>query len=436
MNENRKWDLQAGYGQIEITPKPGHSLMAGYGVDRIANGTELPLISQVLYLKDQNRQEWIWITADIIGFDRTTTAALKYSISEKYNIPQQHVVCCASHTHWGPATLYSIGLSCGAINPWYVFEMEDKILSAVDTAVNNSGPARMQYQATDVKIGVNRRKPGKDGKIEFAPNPDGHYDAHTPVIFIERHNTSEHIIITGHACHPTSSGGDMQKWSPDYPGYMRRYINRIHPQYKVMFIMGCGADAKVAFINDKNEYQFAAHPNQACEGGEKLAKAIIEAINNKPFVSLSGEIMCNEQNGSLTLGQKPTDSQIKTWAVQSPRHHFETAWARQMLSMKKDIKEIPYNITTWKIADTLSIIFMEGEVCGHYGPLGRSLTKTEYAMTVGYTNAVDGYIPSQEIRKQGGYEGHDMHKAFFLPAPFTESVEDEIVTLLKRSLEF
>ena len=200
--------------------------------------------------------------------------------------------------------------------------------------------------------------------------------------------------------------------------------------------MGCGADAKVAFINDKNEYQFAAHPNQACEGGEKLAKAIIEAINNKPFVSLSGEIMCNEQNGSLTLGQKPTDSQIKTWAVQSPRHHFETAWARQMLSMKKDIKEIPYNITTWKIADTLSIIFMEGEVCGHYGPLGRSLTKTEYAMTVGYTNAVDGYIPSQEIRKQGGYEGHDMHKAFFLPAPFTESVEDEIVTLLKRSLEF
>ena len=112
---NTSW--QIGYAECDITPAPGHAHMAGFGIDRICKGTYAPLRAQALAIADEAGTTLLLITADIIGFDRTSVDALHYTIQEKYGIPGKSVVFCASHTHWGPATLMSIGLSCGAANP-------------------------------------------------------------------------------------------------------------------------------------------------------------------------------------------------------------------------------------------------------------------------------------------------------------------------------
>ena len=45
-----------------------------------------------------------------------------------------------------------------------------------------------------------------------------------------------------------------------------------------------------------------------------------------------------------------------------------------------------------------------------------------------YSNGLIGYIPSKNAYPLGGYEVDGSHHYFRLPAPFTEDVEDRLVS--------
>jgi hypothetical protein len=47
---------------------------------------------------------------------------------------------------------------------------------------------------------------------------------------------------------------------------------------------------------------------------------------------------------------------------------------------------------------------------------------------------VAAYIPTARIVREGGYEGDSSHMTYVLPAPFTERVEAELLTLLERAV--
>ena len=50
----------------------------------------------------------------------------------------------------------------------------------------------------------------------------------------------------------------------------------------------------------------------------------------------------------------------------------------------------------------------------------------------GYSNDVFGYVPSVRVLREGGYEGGDAMIYYGRPAPFTEEVEDRIVSEVHR----
>jgi len=55
---------------------------------------------------------------------------------------------------------------------------------------------------------------------------------------------------------------------------------------------------------------------------------------------------------------------------------------------------------------------------------------------MGYSNDVMAYIPTVEILREGGYEGHTPQMAFGLPAKWKESIEPLIMgEVLKLSKE-
>jgi hypothetical protein len=125
-----------------------------------------------------------------------------------------------------------------------------------------------------------RRLPNDRGEITWGPDPEGSYDPHTPVLRITRAQSPKQLVLVGHACHPTSTG-TVDKWSPDYPGAMRRKVESALEDSRALFVMGCGGDAKVVFRNEATgKIEFAAAQPQSEAAGEKLATEVLAHLSN------------------------------------------------------------------------------------------------------------------------------------------------------------
>lgn len=405
--------------------------MAGFAVDRIPKGSLAPLMAQALVLRDRHGRLGAIVTADVIGFDRTSVASMRHELNQQHGIEPQAANFCASHSHWTPATLFSVTLCCGPINPWYVAEIERIIVRLVAQAKAQLAPAQVSYGAVQTNIGHCRRAPG--GKT-WAPNPQGSYDTHTPVIHVTPHRGGRQIVITSHACHPTSSGA-VWKWTPDYPGAFRdRIAKLLGGDARGMFAMGCGGDAKVTQSDPRTGVlAFGNDPRHARAAGRKLADAVGAAISRQTLRAAAPMLRCGAANGHLTMRRTFSRRRIEQLAV-GDRNSHETWWARQMIAMPRTNDRFPYGTVAWQFGDDLTMLFLEGEVCSGLAPLARNLAKTPDALAFAYTNAVDAYIPTRQIVREGGYEGERSHRAFFMYGPFTDKIEQEFQRVVRKAV--
>src|SRR4029434_10355690 len=127
------------------------------------------------------------------------------------------------------------------------------------------------------------------------------YDPHTPFLRIRRAHSPKQLLLVGHACHPTSTGA-IDKWSPDYPGAMRRKLEAILEDTRAVFVMGCGGDAQVVFQNEAtSKITFAADPKQSEIAGEKLAAEVLAYLTNGKFIPLGPELETGIVLGNLGL---------------------------------------------------------------------------------------------------------------------------------------
>jgi hypothetical protein len=428
----RPWSV--GYAEADITPAPGQVQMRGFGSERYAKGTLAPLLTQVVALRDQDNHIGVLITADITGFERVMTEAIRRTITRKHGIPAKNVVLVASHTHWGPATQFHATFAAGGPNVWYMGFMEDKILACVDTALKDLSPAAIEYGSLDYRgIGCNRRLP-VEGRITWGPYQEGSFDGHTPILRIKRDQSPRQLVVVGHACHPTSSG-KIEKWSPDYPGAARDYLADQLPDTKGVFIQGCGGDAKVVHKDpETGKLVFSADPERSREAGEKLARAALAHLEGDQMIPLGGQLACSLVTGYLNYGERWSKDEIEKEAYTGSKKRYYTWVARQFLALPDRTESYRYDVQVWKLGSQLTIFGMEGEVCSPWGPMLRSMTRTEQAMVIGYVNNVDAYIPDKRIVREGGYEGGEAQK-FFLPGPFTENIDSEIKPIVTKALD-
>jgi hypothetical protein len=379
----RPWSV--GYAEADITPSKGYVQMSGFGRERYAQGVQVPLLTQTLVLRDQNGHTSVLITADISGFDRVMSEALRRTIAQKHSVPPENIMLNASHTHWGPA---------------------------------------VRFHATYAP---------KDGLITWGPYQAGSFDGHTPILRIKRDQKPRQLLVVGHGCHPTSSGG-IEKWSADYPGAMRNCLAKQLPDTKAIFVQGCGGDAKIVHNDSETgKLVFAADPEQSWRAGEKLAKVVLEHLQKGPMIPLGGQLACSLARGQLSYGERWSKEEIERQAL-GARRHYMTWIARQFLAQPDRSESYRYDVQVWKLGNQLTIFGMEGEVCSPWGPMLRSMARTEQAMVIGYVTNVDAYIPDKRIVREGGYEGGEAQK-FFLPGPFTENIDSEIKQIVTKALD-
>jgi len=360
-----------------ITP-PRSMPMAGYAARKEpSEGTEQDLYAKALALEDLAGNRAVVITLDLIGVSSRLRSDVTRALQEKHTLPPEAVLMNASHTHCGP----SYG---GEEAQLYYQSLVDKIVSTVKRALEELQPATLHYSNARSGFAMNRRTPTSTGYRNH-PNPDGPVDHSVPVLSVLDSNGKLRSVMFGYACHNTTMS--FRKWLGDYAGYAQEYLQRDHEGVAAQFLMGCGGD--------QNPYP-RSELKYAQQHGRALATAVEAAL---------------EANQTTKRHQKPLRGPLQTL--------YDTV---ELDYTDPERQPLAYPIQLVQFGNDLVIVALASETVVDYSLRLKGELSTARGPTVwiaGYSNVMEGYIPSRRVLLEGGYEAESR--------PWSPTLEERII---------
>lgn len=428
----------AGVASVDITPE-GPVWMAGYASRKTpSEGVTLPIKAKALALRDAQGNTAVWVTADLIGFDRDLTEAVAARVKEKHGLPREAIALFASHTHTGPAvkrieqTLAASGIdpARAAPNLEYRKSLEDKLVGLVGSAISDIKPSTLHHGKGRAGFAINRREKTAAG-FKIGLNPDGPTDPDVPVLLVKGEDGKPRAVVFGYACHNTTMTDKIMTISGDYAGFAQQAIEEGHPGAVALFITGCGADAN-------------PNPRGTVELGRKHGRELagaVEAVIGRPegLANVSGALRVAFAEPTLRFAG-PTDRASYEARLNEPGATRQ-AHARRMIERidagKPVDATLPYPVQAFALGDGPTLLALAGEVVVDYATrLKAELSTPDRPLWVaGYANDVFGYVPSLRVLREGGYEGGESLYYTAFPGPFAEDVEETIVKAAREAVE-
>lgn len=356
---------RAGVAVTKITPDT-LMWMAGYAArKKPAEGTLQDLYAKALALEDENGQRAVIVTLDLIGVLTSIREAVEKEVEEQYKLPPACLLLNASHTHCGPEYRERAGREEEAGN--YHQFLQTALVKLVGEALADLQPARLSYGHARAGFAMNRRRnyalPEDDVNARKAPNPDGPVDHDVPVLCVSDAEGNQRVVLFGYACHNTTL--QFFQFCGDYAGFAQEHLQADHPGMTAMFVMGCGAD--------QNPY-----PRSTVELAEKHGRSLATAVEAALFAHprpLHGSIRCALE-------------------------YVDLPWADEAKEARR------YPVQVIRLGDDVTLVALASEVVVDYSlRLKRELGHPPAVVWVaGYSNGYFGYIPSERVLAEGGYE--------------------------------
>lgn len=429
----------AGAASVEITPE-GPVWMAGYAARKTpSEGIMIPLHAKALALRDGQGPTLLWITCDVVGFDRPFTDLVTERLQKEHGLARESVTLFASHTHTGPIlkpigpALHNVGIDpdspASRNNAAFRKDLENKIVRLAGEALGKLQPAKVSYSVGEAGFAMNRREPTANG-IKNGVNPAGPTDHSVPVLRVTGKDGATLAVVFGYACHNTTLTDKILQLSGDYAGFAQAAIEAKHPGAVALFLTGCGGDSNPL-------------PRGTVELGRKYGQELADAVETaltSPQLALKGRLAVAYAEPLIQFAG-PTDRASYEQRLNEPGSGRQ-AHARRMLAAfdaKQPIRAVyPYPIQAFALGDQLTLVALAGEVVVDYAiRLRKELASEGHPLWVSaYANDVFGYVGSARVIKEGGYEGGEAYYYSTFPAPLSEEVESTIVnavhTLVKQ----
>jgi neutral ceramidase len=228
-------------------------------------------------------------------------------------------------------------------------------------------------------------------------------------------------VLFAYACHNTTLTGDFNEVAGDYAGFAQAAIEARHPGTTAVFLMGAGGDI---------DPQPRGKLEHARDHGETLARAV-ERVLAGSTQPLEPSLSTRRDEISLAF-QLPSREQLEghlTDANAFRRQHAERMLAR----LDRDgalPPDLPYPLQVVRLGD-LTLVALAGEVVVDYA-LRLKRGSSRPVWVAAYAHHVPGYIPSERILKEGGYEADFSTVYYDLPGPFAPGLEDRIVSEVRE----
>jgi hypothetical protein len=427
-------DWKAAAGAVAITPSEP-VWMAGYAArDEPSEGVIHDLFAKTLIVEDQHGTRLVLVTLDLIGITPEFRASVEAQLS-KLGIPPESLLMNASHTHCGPElrgerlVRFGIDAKYAAMADQYVRATSVKIGRLVGETLDRLKPSRLVYCRARAGFAMNRRLPTDNGFIN-SPNPDGPIDHEIPVLRVLDAEGTLQAVLFGYACHATTLS--FQQLCGDYPGFAQSYIEEAHPGTVALFLNGCSGD--------QNPYPRRTL-DLAEQHGRALANGVETALETRNTRELHGPLRVALDYATLQFAGPPSREEVEAEIASSnkyARYHGQALLdeLKKTGTIQTEFSSFP--IQAVQFGNQLTLIAICGEVVVDYSlRLKRELTDQNNSIVwvAGYSNYVFGYLPSQRVLAEGGYEGGGAMRYTTFPGPFHESVEERVIAKVHELVE-
>ncbi|HSG72385.1 MAG TPA: hypothetical protein VLA12_18350, partial [Planctomycetaceae bacterium] len=326
----------------------------------------------------------------------------------------------ATHTHTAPMvndvspTLFGMPIPepHQAHIDQYSKEFEEKLEQVALEAIADRKPASLSWGLGRVGFAKNRRTAG------------GPVDHDLPLLVVKDADGKVRAVYVSYACHCVTLSDN--RISGDWAGYAQEMIERQHPGCTALVSIGCGADANPSsgVVGDRADV--------AEMQGVEIAEEVKRLLAG-PLTNLTEPLTTRQSRITLDLAPLPTREE---WTQRAQHQNPVGFHASTMLAKldrgEKLITDISYSIQTWTFGDDLAMVFLPGEVVVDYAKrLKRELDGTRLWVN-SYSNGCPGYVPSERILKEGGYEGGGAMTYYAIPGPYAAGLEDKIVDAVKQ----
>ena len=411
-----------GTAKADITPAFPVRLN-GFRVRREeSEGVRQPIFVRAIAIGGDARPV-VLITADTLGIPDGVAERLAAVLAEKVGLPRERLAVAATHTHTSPMLNdVSPTMFGAAIPPEHQAHIDEaselffeKLVQVALEAVANRRPARLSWGTGRVTFAANRRTPG------------GPVDHDLPLL--AAHDAEGRLLATlvTYACHCVCLSDN--RVSGDWAGYAAARLEARHPGSVALISIGCGADANPVggVVGDRFEV--------ADRHGAEI-EIEVERLLRGGLTPLPADVQVRWERIDLPLAALPERA---TWEERArddgaAGHHARTQLAR-LDAGQQLAASISYPVQSWTFGDRLAMVFLPGEVVVDYATRLKRELDCRRLWIHAYANGCPGYVPSERILAEGGYEAGGAMVFYDIPGPYAPGVEDRIVAAVHRQLD-
>ena len=429
--------LKAGFARIDVTPAFG-TYLSGYFEARYADGILDPLQLNAIALSDGEDTALI-VISDFLGIREKYATKIRKAIAARTGVALDHIMVTALHQHTSIALRDAEDNNVVA-DAEYMNVMYRKFADVAQMAMNDMSEAT--FGIADMQalkpLSFVRRYILKDGTLKTNPGKYAPEDIVGPAA--EADNTvrllrfiregKKDIALVNFSTHPDVIGGT--KFSADWPGFVRRFVEADYPNAHCLLLNGVQGDTNhINFMVSKEERfpNGRGYPHAELMGRviADTVKQIWDKIEMQEGTKISGG-MKTVYNKTRTDGEEFFDECWDVYEARAINHDYTVdksvsgipmAEAYRIVRMRTEaplFQKIP--VTALGLGNVAFVGF-GGEPFTHYAAAVRENFPNKYIVAACCANGYQGYLPTAKAFEQGGYEA--------ISSPFSPNLEEDCV---------
>ena len=425
-----------GFAKVDITPTQPQRL-SGYG-NRAApfTGIDEHLWVRAMAIRRTGQDLSVLVSVESLGLPGALTKGIAARLEQKWGVPRSRFAVCFTHTHTAPfiegaaSNLFATPQTAAedAVTHAYTQFVANQVVKAAGQAIDDLAPGALYFAQGKVSFAQNRRVL-KDGKwVGFGVNPDGPVDHSLPVLKVVDGHGHVRGIVYDYACHCTTFGSAHNRVNGDWAGYASKYLEQAFDGAVALCTIGCGAD-----MNPPRDRLHALE--FARKEGHEIADEVKRLFNRK-MQAITAELTSSFGYAGLPVDRPSLDDLKKRLRSDRPqeRRHAETMLAVQE-RMGRLPETYPAPIQVWRFDDQLVMVFLGGEVVVDYALRIKKEMQGVNTWVAAYANDLFGYVASERVRREGGYEVDSSMIYYNQPGPWMRGTEEVLMRRLHELLD-
>jgi len=445
-------EFRAGAATADLTPQEGVSLDGPISKNGPVKGVHDPLKSRALVLS-QGDVTLAIVVNDMCIIDQPVYDQAKDWIRREINIPPDHVLMSATHSHATPRVMR---ISDGPLDRDYRDLIARRMADAVIAAYRHLAPAKLGFGSFDQSdYVVCRRSLCKVGSVSANPfgvtgervksvagssnqilKPAGPVDPQVSVLSVQHTDGTPLGLVANFSVH-YCGGYERGMVSADYFGAFARCLTeRIptgegRPPFVGMMSNGTSGDISSVKVTVDRPGPWVRIEKSGAALAERT-RSLVETIQHGVPDGLAAQL------SHLELTVRKPDAQRVAWATEilegagkKRPHRWSPIYAAEThhLVTYPDRVRIPIQVLR---CGPVAIAALPCEVFAATGLTIKKSSPFESAFTISLANGYGGYLPPPQQHEWGGYETWPARSSH-LESDAEPKIVSEVVRLMQEA---